>query len=103
MTPRESIDHLRHLARKAGGAGDTITMTYGVRNSSEPAVAIGLTTFAALLDCAEAGNERLRKGHNDTCGSALAEGNQSNYPCDCGHTDLTAALQRLSEAAGGAS
>lgn len=84
MTPRETIDHLRHLARKAGGAGDTITMTYGVRNSPEPAVAIGLTTFAALLDVASAAQHCLA---GDVDQEWLLE--------------LSAALKRLSEAAGG--
>lgn len=35
---------------------------------------------------------RLEKGHNDTCSKVVIGGDES-YMCDCGHTELEAALK----------
>lgn len=47
-------------------------------------VAVGVN--AALVEAAES---RIARGHNDTCQSQFAG---PEYPCNCGHDQLTAAI-----------
>lgn len=48
-------------------------------------------TERAVVALVQAVEERLARGHSDTCGAVLVAGNPSDYPCDCGHDALATA------------